>query len=323
MNLGMDTQSISRTPLGSLRATPSRVSASFLNPPSYELGRRNAIYSGANRRYFVPDFPGPISIKTVISGSAAWEIAGRRFVVHENSYLVLNDHQPYSMTIDSASPATTFVVFFERGFVEDAHRAKTTSTAALLDVPAGVSSAPFVFRERLTPQPSRVLDATRAFHRALTSGRISRTAAEEAFLNLAATLAREQLAANAAASRLPALRAATREELFRRVLRGRDFLLSSLAEPVSLAEAARAACLSRFHFLRAFRDVFGQTPHQFLTTQRLERARQLLLRGDLSVTDVCLESGFQSLGSFSALFRRHFGVSPRQVQSSPRAKFQT
>jgi len=319
----MATQQISRTPLGSPRTATSRASASFLNLPSNELGRQNAIYSGANRRYFVPDFPGPISIKTVISGSAAWEIAGRRFVVHENSYLVLNDHQPYSMTIDSASPATTFVVFFERGFVEEAHRAKATSTAALLDAPADAPSAPFVFRERLTPQPSRVLDATRAFHRALVSGQVSRMAAEEAFLNLAATLAHEQLAANAAASRVPALRAATREELFRRVLRGRDFLLSSLAEPVSLTEAARAACLSRFHFLRAFRHAFGQTPHQFLTTQRLERARQLLSRGDRSVTDVCLESGFQSLGSFSALFRRHFGVSPRQVQTSPHTKLRT
>lgn len=85
-----------------------------------------------------------------------------------------------------------------------------------------------------------------------------------------------------------------------------------MGESVSIADAARAACLSRYHFFRAFRAAFQVTPHQFLTTQRLERARLLLRGGKHTVTAVCLESGFQSVGSFSSLFRRHFGVSPRE-----------
>jgi AraC-like DNA-binding protein len=115
-------------------------------------------------------------------------------------------------------------------------------------------------------------------------------------------------------AKLPAARAATRSELYRRLLRGRDFLLSSLDARVRLKEAAREACLSPYHFHRAFRQVFGETPHRFLLRQRLARAASLLRHRDMSVTDVCLETGFESLPSFSTLFRRHFGVAPRDFR---------
>jgi AraC-like DNA-binding protein len=270
--------------------------------------------SGSSNRYYVPDFAGPLSIKTMISGSATWETPGRRYVVRENTYLVLNDRQHYRMTIDSHEKPTTFCIFFERGFVEEVYRAMTAATASLLDEPNAIERGRLEFRERLEAQPSPVLAATRAFHAAISRGRVSSTAAEESFLDVAEALLLQHHQTSATASRLPGRRQTTREELLRRVLRGRDFLLSSLSERASLAAAARAACLSPYHFLRAFHDAFGSTPHQYLTAQRLARAQLLLISGNHSVTEVCLESGFQSLGSFSSLFRKHFGVSPRQVQ---------
>jgi AraC-like DNA-binding protein len=87
---------------------------------------------------------------------------------------------------------------------------------------------------------------------------------------------------------------------------------------VTLADAAAAAHLSPWHFLRLFREAFGETPHQFLTRLRIERARYLLTVTRRSVTDVCLDVGFSSLGSFSTLFSRRVGLSPaafrRQVR---------
>jgi AraC family transcriptional regulator len=296
-------------------AGPAPLAPAFFNPAQNILGIENAILSGTSSRHYVPDYETPLSIKTVAAGSVVWETPGRRYVVHENTYLVLNDGQRYSMTMDSHAPSTTFCIFFQRGFVEAVYRARNSRVASLLDAP-DQKSGNMTFRERLEPAPARALSATRQFHAALRRGHTSRTGAEEAFLAMAEALVRDQQTAMEAPSRLAAARAATREELYRRVSRGRDFLLSSLDEPVTLRDAARAACLSSYHFLRAFRDAFGQTPHQFLTRQRLERARMLLARGQYSVTEVCLESGFQSLGSFSSLFRRQFGASPRQFQRS-------
>lgn len=92
--------------------------------------------------------------------------------------------------------------------------------------------------------------------------------------------------------------------------RAKQLIDERFHEPLDLRTLALAAGLSPFHFLRLFRDVFACTPHQYLQSRRLERARHLLLAGRHSVTDVCFEVGFQSVGSFSALFHRRMGYPP-------------
>jgi AraC-like DNA-binding protein len=106
---------------------------------------------------------------------------------------------------------------------------------------------------------------------------------------------------------------------FVHLCRARDMLREVHDRPLSIAEVAREAAMSPFHFIRRFESVFGTTPHQFRIQSRLDRARHLLALSDYSVTDVCMEVGFSSLGSFSALFARRFGTPPsayrRQVRS--------
>jgi AraC-like DNA-binding protein len=109
---------------------------------------------------------------------------------------------------------------------------------------------------------------------------------------------------------LDAVRASTREELYRRLHRARDYAQARFDQPLTLEEMAQIACLSPNHFLRTFRQVFRQSPHQYLTALRMERAQKLLAVTELSVTEICYAVGFASLGSFSWLFRRHFGISP-------------
>ena len=99
----------------------------------------------------------------------------------------------------------------------------------------------------------------------------------------------------------------------RRLLRARDLAHDCFDEPLSLEDLARAAGLSPTFFLRRFDAAFGATPHQYLTSVRLERARRLLARG-AAVTEVCFAVGFSSVGSFSSLFRKKLGVSPRDWQ---------
>jgi AraC-like DNA-binding protein len=92
-------------------------------------------------------------------------------------------------------------------------------------------------------------------------------------------------------------------------------LLASPQEPdLSIAELAARVHLSPFHLTRRFAAVFGTTPHQYRTAARLTRARELLARGEHTVTEVCFALGFSSLGSFSALFRAHVGESPLAYQ---------
>jgi AraC-like DNA-binding protein len=100
------------------------------------------------------------------------------------------------------------------------------------------------------------------------------------------------------------------EDLYRRLWRARRLIDSSFDSPLNLDAISSEACFSRYHFIRLFKRAFNKTPHQYLTEKRIERAKELLASSRLSVTDVCFEVGFQSLGSFSALFHKHVGSSP-------------
>lgn len=99
-------------------------------------------------------------------------------------------------------------------------------------------------------------------------------------------------------------------DLFLRLRRAREFMDDSYAENLDLERLSRIACLSPYHLLRSFRDAFGETPRQYLIRRRIEKARELLAYGAASVTDVCLDVGYESLGSFSTLFRKVTGQSP-------------
>lgn len=110
--------------------------------------------------------------------------------------------------------------------------------------------------------------------------------------------------------------------MVRRLVRARDLVHDAFDEPLTLDELARAAGISRFHFLRAFTDVFGATPHAYLTQVRLEEAKRALARG-ASATEACYSVGFSSLGSFSTLFSRNVGSSPREWQRRARAVITT
>lgn len=99
-------------------------------------------------------------------------------------------------------------------------------------------------------------------------------------------------------------------EVFRRLCRARAMLGDRCDEAPSVAEVARTVGISQFHLIRQFHAVFGATPHQFRIQRRLERAKDLLARGDRSVTEICMDVGFSSVGSFSDLFARRIGTSP-------------
>ena len=96
----------------------------------------------------------------------------------------------------------------------------------------------------------------------------------------------------------------------RHLLRARDLADARFVEPLDVDDMAAAAGLSRAHFSREFRRAFGDSPHAYLLTRRLERAAALLRNTDRSVTDICLSVGLQSLGSFTTSFTRTFGMSP-------------
>jgi AraC-like DNA-binding protein len=102
----------------------------------------------------------------------------------------------------------------------------------------------------------------------------------------------------------------------RHLLRAKDAADSRYFEPLGVEDLARAAGLSRAHFSREFRRAFGESPHAYLLTRRLERAAALLRTTDRSVADICFSVGLQSVGSFTTSFTRTYGVSPTAYRAA-------
>lgn len=102
----------------------------------------------------------------------------------------------------------------------------------------------------------------------------------------------------------------------RHLLRAKDLADSRYFEPIAVDDMARAAGLSKAHFSREFKRTFGESPHSYLLTRRLERAAALLRNTDRSVADVCFSVGLRSVGSFTTSFKRAYGLTPTRYRES-------
>jgi AraC-like DNA-binding protein len=193
--------------------------------------------------------------------------------------LILNQDQPYTIEVDSHDPVETFCVFFERDFV-----------------PARS------FANQVGPDSMAVL---RELYQAVVGGIGGPGWREDQLHRLAETMHLD---------RIPARKRSTREALYRRMRRVREMIDESPQTRLSLSVLARAAAMAPFHFHRLFRSVYGLTPHQYVAARRLDRAAGLLAMTSTPVTEIALDSGFESVSAFSSEFHRRMGASPRQYR---------
>jgi len=104
-------------------------------------------------------------------------------------------------------------------------------------------------------------------------------------------------------------------EMYERVISAKIFIDNNFHEPIELEQICRQAYLSRFHFHRLFTRIYRKTPHQYLTLVRLQHAKALLEKEGISITEVCNSIGFESLGSFSTLFKKQVGHAPQYYRN--------
>lgn len=103
-------------------------------------------------------------------------------------------------------------------------------------------------------------------------------------------------------------------DVYERIVAAKLFMDQHFHEPINLDGISGRACFSRFHFHRLFSRVYRTTPHQYLTRKRLDKAQELLA-GNKPVADVCTEVGFESVGSFSSLFKKEVGIGPQHYRN--------
>ncbi|MBS1965887.1 MAG: helix-turn-helix transcriptional regulator [Chloroflexi bacterium SZAS-1] len=269
---------------------------------SYILHERAAEYYGAGTGY--------LSIKSFFGGRALYAVGRARFAIDERSYLVLNHGREYSITIESQAPVESLCVFFAPGMAAATRRTLATPSAQLLNNPEQPSAPDQPFFERSYAQGDGISHILLRIRHALGNGYAETGWLHEQLHALMAALLQQQHTIYREIERLPAARPATREELYRRLHLAREFAAACFAAPLTLEALADVAGMSSNHLLRTFKQVFGQTPYQYITAQRIAAAQQQLAHTDNPISEICLAVGFESLGAFSWLFRRHNGMPP-------------
>lgn len=278
-----------------------------MDAPCPRYGWPNTVVHARAAEVFYSEHLAPLSIKTVLHGRELNVVGKARFAVTPERYLVLNGGQRHAHSVEGDTEV--FTVMFRAGLAGEVLRSLVTPADRLLDEPAAPGQA-VQFFERTYPQDAGLASSLKALRTQCRNRAPSQGELEGLLHPLLVRLLQLHGNVGREVERLPAVRRATREELYRRLWRARDFIDASFAESIDLKGIAAAAELSPHHLLRLFKKVFGETPHQYLTRRRLEQARRLLLGSERSVTDICFDLGFESLGSFSVLFKTRVGVSP-------------
>ena len=282
--------------------------------PCPPTGWPNLVIHARGRGIEYAEHDAPLSIKCVFQGQEVHEVREIPYAVDEGSYLLLNHGQCYSSHIGSDQEVETFSIFFEREFAEQALRSLVDPADRLLDEPEGVARQPVRFVESLYPLNSGLSHLLEEIRQWSDADHSDETWLDERLYALLAHLLSRHADLLKNIDVLPAVRRSTRIEQYHRLRRAQDFIDASFTGELPLAEIARVACLSPYHLLRLFKEAFGVTPHQYSTRKRLDHARMLLERTDLPVSEICHCVGYESLGSFSRLFSRHFGASPKKLR---------
>jgi AraC family transcriptional regulator len=263
---------------------------------------------------YVP-FEQRLSIKACWGGEEQYFIDGRAVAVDDDNYLIFNDRRTYSSVIRSVRPVRSFSIFFRPGFAEEVLGGMLTPQDRILDRSGDTQRRSVEFAEHLRPHDRLVTPVLKyiAFH--VQQGVDDEAWYEEqlSFL-LERMLASHRRTAHAVQS-LAASRPGKRQELYRRLNWGRDYIHSNYQRPITIDDMASAACLSKYHFIRLFHALAGATPYRYLQQKRVAAAQRLLSTTRLTHVEIAEQVGFDHRSTMFRQIRRLTGRSGRQWRS--------
>ena len=185
-----------------------------------------------------------------------------------------------------------------------------------MDDPDAMKASQITLLDGMYRRETRVLSLLRSLRGALEAGALGDLWLESKLQEMVVQILAAHRDAKNQADYLSAAKRATRIELHKRLRRGRDYIDACCGQPLSLTLVARVAAMSPFHFSRAFKEAFSNTPHTYLINRRIERAKWLLTRSPDSITRISMDLGFSSPGALSNAFRRHVGLTPSSYRRS-------
>jgi AraC family transcriptional regulator len=261
---------------------------------------------------FRDNIPGPLSLFSTSNGKSFITVEGKRVHVSDDYFFISNAHQRYTLEIEKGKPAEVFNIHFGEKWAEKTMASILLKPATALDDPD--QALPSVhFYNKLFHKDKVIKSVQKELMLTKDEGSLKQ---EELLYSLMIYLIYQQELITRQSLSIPVIKSATREELLKRLFLATDYIYSFYNQSLSLEELAKISCLSKFHFLRLFKQVFHQTPYQFITEIRISKAMQLLKHPKAEVKQVAKQLGFADASTFSRLFHNQQGVYPGQFAKS-------
>lgn len=261
--------------------------------------------------------PERLSVLCAWQGRQEVALEGRRIHVDDDCWLAVSG--PASVRIRGPREVQALTIMFRRGMPEEVLGSLITPEDRLLDNGEVLYSPTLPFLPHLQTHDRSVTPVLLFIRRHCDMGLEDELWYDEQFAFLLERMLVRHRHVMSRARSVPVRRAATRREILRRVSLATDFIHSNYDKPLMLGDMARAAFLSRHHFLRLFKHIHEITPHEYLQRKRTSVAARLLRGSDLAVEDIVKQVGFDSRSTLFRALRRFHGITPRECRRAPDA----
>jgi len=261
------------------------------------------------KRHKFPELITPLTVKFSLFGTVNYKTPHGEYKVNSD-YLIVNEGQQCSGYVDSDSPVEVISVFFGSSFASEVLGNLTAPEDKLILNPQVKNSQPIQFFEKLYSIDNLVMPVIMKMKIASKVKFDDLVWWEEHFYELLEKMILVHRNVYKTVEKLPPVKLSTKTDLYKRISRAKEYIDVNFTEPLTLEGISGEACISRYHFLRLFKEVFSETPYQYISRLRIRKAVALLTSGDMPITHICSEVGFDSLSSFSWLFKQKLGLSP-------------
>ncbi len=271
------------------------------------IGWPTVLLQVKSKEIFRDRIKGPFSLFGNLSGTSHVMVDHRKVGIGADHFFITNAGQEYTLEIDQKG-AETFNIHFGDNFAEGVLTSLYSSAKQSLENQPGKN---FAFHNRLIRKSEAVKNIIHQLQQCADGMK-----EEELLVSLFTILFTDQLDLITKQEALPSLKKSTKEELLKRVLISIDYIQTHYHQQISLDELARVSCLSKFHYLRLFKVAFQQTPYQFITSVRLQRATELLTaKPNLEIHQISKQVGYKDSSSFSRSFYQYTGFYPTHIRA--------
>jgi AraC family transcriptional regulator len=256
-----------------------------------------------------PDIKGTLSLFSNIKGQSMASAEQYAVTIPEGYFFITNNKQEYSLDIDTDRPVETFNIHFSETLLQDVSDGIQQRHMALLDDPAAHKPM-LTFYNKLYRKDETFNRIVATIKHKASVHELSDMEQEELLTTLLLHLIEQNTYIGKQVNTLDAEKASTREELYRRLIRATDYMAAHYMRELTLDELAGVAFLSKFHFMRLFKNAFRQSPYQYITSLRMLEAGKLLRYSSFEVQHIGAMVGYDNNSSFSRAFLKHSGVTP-------------